>query len=145
MNTTTEPPLRRTLPRSANSSASPDRLRAAKGQRPGSSDSDTSAGSNATSLSVAKRSPYNAQLPPLTSLDRGSHSNTSLPNYPRPSAQYMPHSDGVSTSRRSSPLAPAAEFQKHRPRQHSQGFFEPSLPSASLSDHSHMAGLTASQ
>jgi hypothetical protein len=145
MNGTVEPPTRRPLPRSANSSASPDRLRTAKGQRPGSSDSDTSAGSNATSLSVAKRSPYNAQLPTFTNLERGNNSNTSLTNYTRPSAQYMPHGDSGSTARRSSPLAPAAEFQKHRPRQHSQGFFEPSLPSASLSDHSHMAGLTASQ
>ena len=140
-----EPPPRRPLPRSANSSASPDPLRAAKGHRPGSSDSDTSASSNNTSLSIAKRSPYNAQLPNFTNLERGNNSNTSLTNYTRPSAQYKPHGDTGSTARKSSPLAPSAEFQKHRPRQHSQGFFEPSLPSASLSDHSHMAGLTASQ
>ena len=145
MSGTMEPPPRRPLPRSANSSTSPDRVRAAKGQRPGSSDSDTSAGSNGTTLSIAKRSPYNAQLPTFTNLERGNSSNTSLPNYTRPSAQYMPQGDSGSTARRSSPLAPSAEFQKHRPRQHSQGFFEPSLPSASLSDHSHMPGLTASQ
>jgi len=46
---------------------------------------------------------------------------------------------------------PPPELQKHRPRQHSQGYFEPSMPSASLAsqsalhDHTSMAGLTPSQ
>lgn len=46
---------------------------------------------------------------------------------------------------------PPPELQKHRPRQHSQGYFEPSMPSASLAsqsalhDHAAMPGLTLSQ
>lgn len=48
-------------------------------------------------------------------------------------------------------LAPPAELQKHRPRQHSQGYFEPSMPSASLAsqsalhDNAATHGLTPSQ
>ncbi|KAI9871362.1 MAG: hypothetical protein M1830_002987 [Pleopsidium flavum] len=48
-------------------------------------------------------------------------------------------------SRKNSPLALPADVQRHRARQHSQGFFEPSLPTASFSDQSSMANLTASQ
>ncbi|EXJ79558.1 hypothetical protein A1O3_07837 [Capronia epimyces CBS 606.96] len=48
-------------------------------------------------------------------------------------------------------LAPPAELQKHRARQHSQGYFEPSMPSASLASQSVLHdnpgthGLTPSQ
>ncbi|OAG40871.1 hypothetical protein AYO21_04948 [Fonsecaea monophora] len=46
---------------------------------------------------------------------------------------------------------PPPELQKHRPRQHSQGYFEPSMPSASLAsqsqlhDHTGMPTLNPSQ
>src|SRR5271154_3356673 len=144
---------RRPVPRSANSSASPDRHRAVKQPvRPDSAGSDnSSASSNVTSLSIPKRSPYDSptgKLPSFANFEQRNHSNSSLGSatYPRPSVQYMPH-DPDTGHRRTSPLAPSAEFSKgHRPRQHSQGFFEPSLPSASLSaEHANMSGLTASQ
>jgi HbrB-like len=130
----------------AHASTSPDRHRPSSNQshRPGSSGSDTSVSSNLASLSVAKRTPHNQQLPLFVS--HANNSNTSLASHSRPSAQYMPH-DG--TVRKHSPLAPPADLQKHRPRQHSQGFFEPSMPSASLASQSalndHNMSLTASQ
>lgn len=57
----------------------------------------------------------------------------------------MSHND--TPARKASPLGPPpAELQRHRPRQHSQGFFEPTLPTASLSEQgSTMNNLTASQ
>ena len=132
------------LPRSATPSVSPDRGRnsnSRQGLRPGSSGSDDSSTSNLTALSVQKRSPFNAQLPSLANFERANQSTASLGGQTRPSAQYVSQ-DG--STRKGSPLTPSVEFHKHR-RQHSQGFFEPSLPSASLSDHSHMSSLTASQ
>ena len=132
---------RRTVMRSPAPSTSPDRLRSSSKQshhsqsqshRPGSSDSDTSASSHLTSLSVQKhRSPYTQQLPSFVS--HANNSNTSVASNTRPSAQYMPQDGHV---RKQSPLGPPAELQKHRPRQHSQGFFEPSMPSASLASQS---------
>ncbi|KAL9622303.1 MAG: hypothetical protein Q9160_003314 [Pyrenula sp. 1 TL-2023] len=112
-------------------------------QRPSSSGSDTSDSSNLAPFSIQKRSPYNVPLPTFAAARPGSAhgSNTSLP-LSRPSAPYMSHSEVP--SRKGSPLAPPLELQKHRPRQHSQGFFEPSLPSASLAENA-MSGLTASQ
>jgi hypothetical protein len=103
-----------------------------------------------TSLSVAKRahSPYGAQLPTFTptahQYNTNASSNPALPNFSRPSAVYMPNEHPV--ARKGSPLAPPLELQKHRPRQHSQGFFEPSLPTASLREDSNMMArdLTAS-
>ncbi|KAL9115141.1 MAG: hypothetical protein Q9227_000935 [Pyrenula ochraceoflavens] len=109
--------------------------------RPSSSGSSESGSSNPTNIPVQKRSPFNAQLPTFSSTRPGSAqgSGNSSPLL-RPSAQFMTQHDPP--TRRGSPLAPPLELQKHRPRQHSQGFFEPSLPSASLSE---MSGLTASQ
>jgi len=121
------------------SSPDPSRSSSKESHRPGSSGSDTSASSN---LSVLKRPPYHQQLPIFSS--HNNSSNVSLPVYNRPSAQYMPQ-DGA---RKGSPLGPPPEHRKHRPRQHSQGFFEPSMPSASLASQSALpdhAGLTASQ
>ncbi|KIV88443.1 hypothetical protein PV10_08126 [Exophiala mesophila] len=108
--------------------------------RPESSGSDTSASSR---LSVVKRSPYNQQLPTFTS--HTNSSNLSIPSHSRPSAQYMPRDN------KSHLGPPPLELQKHRPRQHSQGYFEPSMPSASLAsqsnlhDHASTSGLTPSQ
>lgn len=57
----------------------------------------------------------------------------------------MSHND--TPARKGSPLGPPpSDLQRHRPRQHSQGFFEPTLPTASLSEQaSTMNNLTASQ
>lgn len=141
-----EPPSqRRTGLRSpvppASVSPNPSRSASKQGHRPGSSGSDTSASSN---LSAVKRSPYIQQLP--TFVSHNNNSNASLPSHTRPSAQYMPR-DGSSKQN----LGPPLELQKHRSRQHSQGYFEPSMPSASLAsqsalhEHSGMPGLTPSQ
>ncbi|KIX07486.1 uncharacterized protein Z518_02139 [Rhinocladiella mackenziei CBS 650.93] len=139
------PPQRRTGLRSpvppASVSPNPSRSASKQSNRPGSSGSDTSASSN---LSVVKRSPYSQQLP--TFVSHNNNSNASLPSHARPSASYMPR-DGAGKQS----LAPPVELQKHRPRQHSQGYFEPSMPSASLAsqsalhDHTGMPGLTPSQ
>ncbi|EXJ85354.1 hypothetical protein A1O1_05718 [Capronia coronata CBS 617.96] len=122
-------------------SPNPSRSTSKQSSRPGSSGSDASASS---SLSVVKRSPYVHQLPKFSL--HNNISNTSLPFHTRPSAQYMPR-DGTAKQN----LAPPSELQKHRPRQHSQGYFEPSMPSASLAsqsalhDNTGMHGLTPSQ
>ncbi|KAK5063164.1 hypothetical protein LTR84_005240 [Exophiala bonariae] len=136
--------LRSPVPSSSAASVSPNPSRAGSKQsmRPGSSGSDTSASSN---LSVVKRSPYNQQLPTFSS--HTNHSNAATAGHQRPSAPYMPRDD------HGKPLGgpPPPELQKHRPRQHSQGYFEPSMPSASLAsqsnlhDHATMSGLTPSQ
>ncbi|RMZ87127.1 hypothetical protein DV736_g5645, partial [Chaetothyriales sp. CBS 134916] len=138
--TTRLPVLRSPLP----PSPPPDRARSSSRQRssgpPSSGSSDASLSPN---LSAVKRSPGHDPLP---TFDSRNSSNISLP-YLRPSAVYMPQ-DGI---RRVSPSAgPPADLQKHRPRQHSQGYFEPSLPSASLASQStlhdnSMSGLSASQ
>ncbi|KAL2014465.1 hypothetical protein VTN00DRAFT_1990 [Thermoascus crustaceus] len=128
-------------------------------ERPGSSGSDaSSASSNVTTLSRPKGSLYNLNSqpgpssphPPRTSsvaANSTNNSNISLPTSSRPSAAYMPQNDPPARkSPKSSPRVPPLDLQKHRPRQHSQGFFEPSLPTASSSEHSTaMANLTASQ
>ncbi|OAX79788.1 hypothetical protein ACJ72_05888 [Emergomyces africanus] len=131
---------------------SPDRLAATDpAARPSSSSSDASStSSNLTSLHMPKRSFYSAN-PQVTSPRIPSasvnNSNASLPNFSRPSAPLMSPNDPL--SQKALPLPPPQEAQKHRPRQHSQGFFEPSLPTASLSEQTHtpvaMANLSASQ
>lgn len=65
-------------------------------------------------------------------------STASINNFSRPS---LSQANSELPLRKQSPLGP--DQQKHR-RQHSQGFFEPSLPSATP-DHAAMAKLTASQ
>lgn len=130
-------------------SASPERGETPEPlRRPDTPGSDSSDSSQVVS---AKRSPFAAHLPVFASASQAgtnnnnNNSNSLLPNFSRPSAQFMPSNDPP-LRRGGSPLAPPLELQKHRPRQHSQGFFEPSLPTASLFEHSStMAGLTASQ
>ncbi|KAI9741189.1 MAG: hypothetical protein M1834_002902 [Cirrosporium novae-zelandiae] len=95
--------------------------------------SESSESSQATISSAGRRPVYTQQT--------GQYNiNTSIPNFSRPSN----HSN-EGTIRKTSPFPPSIELQRHRPRQHSQGFFEPSLPSASLTDHNHMGALSASQ
>ncbi|RMZ83232.1 hypothetical protein DV738_g1230, partial [Chaetothyriales sp. CBS 135597] len=123
----------------------PDRTRSPSKQRlNGPPSSDSSDASLSPNLSVAKRPPSND---PLSTFDSRSSSNISLP-YLRPSAVYIPQ-DGIRRAT-PSPGPPPPELQKHRPRQHSQGYFEPSMPSASLASQStlhdpNMSGLSASQ
>ncbi len=115
-------------------------------QRTDSSASDSSSSSQVTALSTDKRSPY-TQLPSnsrpnFSQAPSSNTSTTSLHSFYRPMA---PPSTPDLPLRRNSPLALPPDIQRHRARQHSQGFFEPSLPTASLSDQSSMAILTASQ
>ncbi|EGE78009.1 HbrB protein [Blastomyces dermatitidis ATCC 18188] len=129
---------------------SPDRVAATDhSARPSSSSSDASStSSNVTSLSRPKRALY--RVKPQVSSPRipsasANNSNASLPNFSRPSAPQMPPNNPL--AHKALPLPPPQELQKHRPRQHSQGFFEPSLPTASLSEQTPvtMTNLSASQ
>lgn len=114
-------------------------------QRAESSTSDSSGSSQVTALSAGQRSPYAPQQPAsrpaLGQAPSSSTSTTSLQSFSR---SMLPPTPTELPSRKNSPLA-LPDVQRHRPRQHSQGFFEPSLPTASLSDHSALANLTASQ
>lgn len=122
-----EPPPRRNVYRSPAPPISPDRLRSSskQSQRPGSSNSDSSQSSSVTNLSVPKRTVYTG---PQSGYSSKNGSTTSLVS--RPSIPYS--NDG---SRKASAIAVSG----HR-RQHSQGFFEPSMPSASLASQDN-AGL----
>ncbi|KAG6991351.1 hypothetical protein G7Y79_00053g088340 [Physcia stellaris] len=107
------------------------------------SESDTSSSSSQqTSLSAQKqpRSPHQTQTPrpPVFSAASSNVSSASVNNFSRPS---LSHANSELPLRNQSPLGP--ELQRHR-RQHSQGFFEPSLPSTQ-SDTGAMGKLTASQ
>jgi len=89
--------------------------------------------------SLNKRSPYlqqTAMARPSTAGGSSTQSTASLQTAPRP--QYRTSVDVP--SRTTSPNMPGQQFG-HRARQHSQGFFEPSLPHATANSH----GLTASQ
>lgn len=92
--------------------------------RPGSSGSDAS--SNVTTVSAAPITPTNA-LPSggvyFSSQTRSASATTS----PQRAAGYPMPPD----TRRPSGRGPPTELPRHRPRHHSQGFFEPSLPTAS--------------
>ncbi|KAJ5743555.1 hypothetical protein N7533_008425 [Penicillium manginii] len=93
-------------------------------RRPGSSGSDAS--SNVTRLSATPITPIDR--PPgagYFSPNPRSNSATSSPQHQH-TARPMPDS-----SRRPSGRGPSIELQRHRSRHHSQGFFEPSLPTAS--------------
>ena len=114
-------------------------------QRTPSSESDSSSSSQLTTLSLNKRlgnqqQPSKARPVVLSSTSSNS-SSTSLHTLSRPS---IAHIVSDIPSRKNSPLNSVGERQRHR-RQHSQGFFEPSLPTASLAEHSTMSNLTASQ
>ncbi len=114
-------------------------------RRSASSGSDSSSSSQVTTLSNSKRSPF-TQQPPLTrpTLSQAPSSNastTSLHTFSRPLGPPTPTD---LPSRKNSPLN-TPDIQRHRARQHSQGFFEPTLPTAALSDQSSMANLNASQ
>ncbi|KAK2756796.1 hypothetical protein FQN54_005242 [Arachnomyces sp. PD_36] len=144
------PPGRYSIDQSSQHSTRPDSSSSSEGD-----DGSSNSSHHVTSLSRPKRSLYAADsqqpaspgLPRLASNAASSSngSNTTLPNFSRPSAPFMSHNE--TPARKASPLGPPpSDLQRHRPRQHSQGFFEPTLPTASLSEHaSTMNNLTASQ
>ena len=132
-------------------SSRPERLRSSSrqpNQRPSSSSgSDTSIASNLTSISVPKRPPHGTNQPNMSSytasnVATASSNHSALLTPSRPPAQHAPHSDH--SSRRASPLGGPPSYFKHQ-RQHSQGYFDTSMPSTSTADNSSMAGLSASQ
>ena len=112
-------------------------------QRANSSGSDSSSSSQLTAMSAggSNRSIYHQQQssgrPAILSNASQNSSTTSLHGFSRPS---IAHVASDIPARKNSPLNPIS----HR-RQHSQGFFEPSLPTASFTESSAMAPLTASQ
>ena len=104
---------------------------------PSESDSSSSSQLTAQSRDTQSPQPQAAQFArPLYPASSAAGSTTSVNNFSRPSPNRQ-HSHEL-------PLRAAPQNQGHR-RQHSQGFFEPTLPSATPSDHSNMASLTASQ
>lgn len=107
------------------------------------SESDSSSSSQVTALSVNKRFPHPQQSqagrrPPIPS-GSSNTSSTSVNTFSRPS---IVHANSEQPLRRNSPFL--SDAQKHK-RQHSQGFFEPSLPTATLSEQATMTNLSASQ
>ncbi|KZF19882.1 HbrB-domain-containing protein [Xylona heveae TC161] len=101
-------------------------------RRPGSRSSESSDSSQITALSIGGRPTVTATA-----------SSSSVHNPTRPSAQVIhaaTHGYG-DLGLRKSPRMASADHLGHRPRQHSQGFFEPSLPTASAVS----GNLTASQ
>ncbi|KAL9100572.1 MAG: hypothetical protein Q9163_004061 [Psora crenata] len=102
-------------------------------------ESDDSSSSHTTGQSRGQSSPLPQQYarPSIYANSTASNSTTSVHNFSRP--VYPRQTSGDPAARLSGP-----DLRGHR-RQHSQGFFEPSLPSASVSDHAVMANLTASQ
>ncbi|EEP81405.1 conserved hypothetical protein [Uncinocarpus reesii 1704] len=121
--------------------------------RPSSSGSNPSDPPFLPPLNIPKRSLYNLspQIPSPSGsrsasagIASANSSNASLPNFLRSSTSLMPQNEPI--QRRPSPLALTNDPQRHR-RQHSQGFFEPSLPTASMSEHTpaNMAPMSASR
>ena len=108
-------------------------------QRSHSSGSDSSTSSQLTAMSGGRRTPYQQGRPTIYA--SANSSSTSLHN------QHLSIAGVVNDapSRKNSPLNPTttSDSRSHK-RNNSQGFFEPSLPSASLVE-SGMSGLTASQ
>ncbi|KAI9717025.1 MAG: hypothetical protein M1812_004960 [Candelaria pacifica] len=121
---------------------SPQQQQRSSPRRRDSSSSDSSSSSQVTTLSIAKRPPNLRQQASRSNFNANPQVNastTTLQNFSRPT----PHASGDLPPRKGSPL-PTPE-QEHRVRQHSQGFFEPSLPTATSSNMPSMANLTASQ
>ena len=108
-------------------------------RRSRSSESDSSGSSQTTALSSTN------QLQPQSQHGQVVPGLTALPN-PAQSAS-LPSITQVTSDlplRRPSPLDPRNDVRTHK-RNNSQGFFEPSLPTASLTEQPAMPSLTASQ
>ncbi|KAE8354113.1 hypothetical protein BDV28DRAFT_156480 [Aspergillus coremiiformis] len=125
-------------------------------ERPGSSGSDaSSATSNVTTISAGRNPFYQPLSGPGTSSSRpprissistataSTSQNGPSPTHSRPPASYMPQNE--ISSRKPTARAHPSDLTKHRPRHHSQGFFEPSLPTASGSDSAISASRIAAQ
>ncbi|KAL9635528.1 MAG: hypothetical protein Q9164_003409, partial [Protoblastenia rupestris] len=110
-----------------------------QGQTHDNAESDDSSSSQATERSREQNSPRPPQYtrPSIYPNSTVSHSTTSVNNFSRPGFSRQ-------TSAEAAQRLSGSELKGHR-RQHSQGFFEPSLPSASISDQNVMSNLTASQ
>ncbi|KAJ5984655.1 hypothetical protein N7481_006754 [Penicillium waksmanii] len=91
-------------------------------RRPGSSGSDAS--SNVTTVSATPITPIDRQ--PAAGYFSPNPRTSSATSSPQRTTRPMPDA-----SRRPSGRGPSLEMQRHRSRHHSQGFFEPSLPTAS--------------
>ncbi|KAK2745678.1 hypothetical protein FQN57_003574 [Myotisia sp. PD_48] len=90
----------------------------------------SSATSHLAALNIPKRSLYSLNQPGHTSPRSPSAGTVSVNNSTTSlSSLLRPQKDPV--LRKASPLSPLSDARGHRPRQHSQGFFEPSLPTAS--------------
>ena len=114
-------------------------------QRSTSSASDSSSSSQVTTLSTSMRSPNPQRQPiPRPILSHAASSNTSTTSLHTFSKPMAPPTPTDIPSRKNSPLA-LPDAQRHKARQHSQGYFEPSLPTTQLSDQSSVTQLTASQ
>ncbi|KAI9681302.1 MAG: hypothetical protein M1817_002585 [Caeruleum heppii] len=120
-----------------------------------SSSSDDSSSSPPTTPAFVAKSPYTPDQdgqPSRPALTPVAHSHSNTPNssvtqnFSRPSITPIP-SHEQQLARNKSPLGhQPLPTQSHQPPQHAQGFFEPSLPTASgPNSQSGMAGLTASQ
>ncbi|KAJ9649360.1 hypothetical protein H2199_000135 [Coniosporium tulheliwenetii] len=110
-------------------------------RRKSSLSSDSSDSSQITALSVKRP----AQQPEARNPNG---SSTNLQNATRPSGGALARALNEQPSRTHSPATDSSSSSRigHRARQHSQGFFEPSLPGASQSNSSAMSNnLTASQ
>ena len=111
-------------------------------QHSNSSESDSSSSSQLTAMSTSQRPSYQQRPSLLTTTASSSNSSSaSLQTLSRPSISHV-ISDGP--SRKNSPLNPGTDSRIHK-RNNSQGFFEPSLPTASFADQPVMSGFTASQ
>ncbi|KAK5148820.1 hypothetical protein LTR04_000468 [Oleoguttula sp. CCFEE 6159] len=119
-------------------------------RREASPSSDSSDSSQVTTLSVPKRSPYQQQQTNPPSNASTTTPQNRPPNLSRPQPPQQVRATTGSPIRTHSPALTgggAPTNLGHRPRQHSQGFFEPSLPTAPLSSPAvhTMSTLTASQ
>ncbi|KAI4113944.1 MAG: hypothetical protein LQ338_008089 [Usnochroma carphineum] len=117
--------------------------------RPPSSDASESESSSSSQVTAPSRDTQNSPYPQHTSFQRpsiahfpsGSNaSSTSVNDRSRPSLPYATN-DREPPSRKNSPLI-GADGQSHR-RQHSQGFFEPTLPSLSSAGSAEQAAMAA--
>ena len=110
-------------------------------QRSRSSESDSSGTSQATTSSSTHLQQAQGPGKPVLPVSSTNASSTSVHSFSRPSITQLA-SDLSQSSRHPSPLATDARTHK---RNNSQGFFEPSLPTASPVEPPNMPALTASQ
>ncbi len=101
------------------------------------SSSDSSSSSQVTTLSSTKPTPFSHRNDNGTTSAMGL--NSAVRTVPFKSAHDLP------LQQQSPTVMGAPEYNRHRHIRHSQGFFEPSLPTASLNNPPATTGYTASQ